>query len=105
MSKPSGSQKLEDWIWANENSWWYYGGVTRGMCPDNLKAAVTKACNYEPLLNETYDDFARHYNTVILPTRPGKPKDKPLVENAVRIVYQRIFARLRNQTFFSIAGS
>jgi transposase len=97
------SQKLEDWIWANENAWWYYGGATRGICPDNLKAAVTRACNYEPLLNDTYDDLARHYSTVILPTRPGKPKDKALVENAVRIVYQRIFARLRNQTFFSIA--
>jgi transposase len=67
-----------------------------------LKSAVTKACNYEPLLNETYDDLARHYKTVILPTRPGKPKDKALVENAVRIVYQRIFAKLRNQTFFSL---
>ncbi len=96
------SQKLEDWIWANENAWRYYGGTTRGICPDNLKSAVTRACNYEPLLNETYDDLARHYKTVILPTRPGKPKDKALVENAVRIVYQRIFAKLRNQTFFSL---
>jgi len=96
------SQKLEDWIWANENAWRYYGGATRGICPDNLKSAVTKACNYEPLLNETYHDLARHYNTVILPTRPVKPKDKSLVENAVRIVYQRIFAKLRNQTFFSL---
>jgi len=96
------SQQLEDWIWANENAWRYYGGTTRGICPDNLKSAVSKACNYEPLLNETYDDLARHYNTVILPTRPNKPKDKPLVENAVRLVYQRIFAPLRNQTFFSL---
>ncbi len=96
------SQNLEDWIWANENAWRYYGGATRAICPDNLKSAVTKACNYEPLINETYDDLARHYNTVILPTRPGKPKDKALVENAVRIVYQRIFAKLRNQTFFSL---
>lgn len=97
------SQKLEDWIYANENAWIYYGGVTRGICPDNLKSAVNKACKYDPLLNETYDDLARHYNTVILPTRPAKPKDKALVENAVRIVYQRIFAKLRNQTFFSLA--
>jgi len=96
------SQQLEDWIWANENAWRYYGGATRGICPDNLKSAVTKACNYEPLLNETYYDLARHYNTVILPTRPAKPKDKSLVENAVRLVYQRIFAKLRNQTFFSL---
>ena len=96
------SQKLEDWIHANEAAWHYYGGTTRGICPDNLKSAVTKACKYEPLLNDTYDDLARHYNTVILPTRPGKPKDKALVENAVRIVYQRIFAKLRNQAFFSL---
>jgi transposase len=96
------SQQLGDWIWANENAWLYYGGATRGICPDNLRSAVTKACNYEPLLNETYDDLARHYNTVILPARPAKPKDKSLVENAVRIVYQRIFATLRNQTFFSL---
>ncbi len=96
------SQQLEDWIWANENAWLFYGGASRGICPDNLKSAVTKACSYEPLLNETYYDLARHYNTVILPTRPAKPKDKSLVENAVRIVYQRIFAKLRNQTFFSL---
>lgn len=96
------SQSLENWIRINENALRYYGGVPRGICPDNLKSAVTKACNYEPLINETYNDLARHYNTVILPTRPSKPKDKSLVENAVGLVYQRIFARLRNQTFFSL---
>lgn len=97
------SQKLEDWIWANENAWIYYGGAPRGICPDNLKSAVSEACKYEPLLNDTYYDLARHYNTVILPTRPSRPKDKSLVENAVRLVYQRIFAKLRNQTFFSLS--
>jgi transposase len=69
------SQSLEDWIWLNENTFIYYGGVTRGITPDNLKSAVTKACNYEPLINETYNDLARHYGTVVLPTRPAKPKD------------------------------
>ncbi len=96
------SQNLEDWIRVNENAIIYFGGATRAISPDNLKSAVTKACNYEPLINETYNDLARHYGTVILPTRPGKPKDKPLVENAVSLVYQRVFARLRNMTFFSL---
>ena len=96
------SQKLEDWIWVNENTFRYYGGATRGITPDNLKSAVTKACNYEPLINETYNDLARHYGTVILPTRPAKPKDKPLAENGVNLVYQRIFAPLRNMTFYSL---
>ena len=96
------SQDLEDWIWVNENAFIYYGGATRGITPDSLKSAVTKACNYEPLINETYNDFARHYGTVVLPTRPGKPKDKPLAENAVNLVYQRIFAPLRNMIFHSL---
>ena len=98
----SFSQKLEDWIILNENALRYYDGAPRGISPDNLKSAVTKACNYEPLINETYKDLAKHYSTVILPTRPGKPKDKSLVENAVSLVYQRIFAPLRNTTFFSL---
>lgn len=98
----TASQKLENWIQVNENALRYIGGAPRGIVPDNLKSAVTKACNYEPLINETYNDLARHYNTVILPTRPIKPKDKSLAENAVNLVYQRIFARLRNITFFSL---
>ena len=96
------SQSLEDWIWVNENTFIYYGGATRGITPDNLKSAVTKACNYEPLINETYNDLAQHYGTVVLPTRPAKPKDKPLAENGVNLVYQRIFAPLRDMTFFSL---
>ncbi len=96
------SQRLEDWIRANDNALRFFGGAPRGIAPDNLKSAVTVACNYEPLLNQTYDDFARHYNTVILPTRPIKPQDKSLAEIAVNLTYQRIFAPLRNITFFSL---
>ena len=97
------SQSLEDWIWVNENAFIYYGGATKGITPDSLKSAVTKACNYEPLINETYNDFARHYGTVVLPTRPAKPKDKSLAENVVKLVYQRIFAPLRNMIFHSLS--
>jgi transposase len=96
------TQSLDDWIWVNENAFIYYGGVTRGITPDSLKSAVTKACNYEPLINETYNDFAKYYGTVVLPTRPGKPKDKPLAENVINLVYQRVFAPLRDMTFFSL---
>lgn len=33
---------------------------------DNLKAAVTKACRYEPELNATYQEFSAHYGTIII---------------------------------------
>jgi transposase len=96
------SQKKENWIKANENALWYFGGVTRAITPDNLKSGVTNSDKYEPDINPVYADFARHYDTVILPTRPGKSRDKAYVENAVKIVYMRIFAALRNQIFYSL---
>jgi hypothetical protein len=49
-----------------------------------------------------FDDFAEHYRTVILPARVRHPKDKALVENAVQLIYQRIYAPLRNRTFWSL---
>jgi transposase len=95
-------QKKETWIRLQENAFRYFGGVTKAIVPDNLKSGITKACKYEPVINETYQDFASHYNTVILPARPGKPKDKSFVESAVNIIYHRIYAPLRNIKFFSI---
>ncbi len=96
------SQKKHDWIKANENTLQYFGGSPNAIVPDNLKSAVIKANQYEPHINPEYADFARHYSTVILPARSKRPKDKALVENAVRIIYMRVFAPLRNRIFYSL---
>ena len=96
------TQKSLDFIRANENAFAKFGGVTAAIVPDNLKSAVTNPNKYEPDINPEYEDFARHYGTVILPGRSGKSKDKALVEGAVRIAYQRIFAPLRNSIFYSM---
>ena len=72
------------------------------LIPDNLKSGVNKACRYEPDLNPTYHELARHYNTTIIPARVRKPKDKAKVENAVKIAENWILAALRNHTFFSL---
>jgi len=95
------SQKSQCWIAANENAFHEFGGVTAAIVPDNLKSAVTIPDKYEPDINPEYDDFARHYGTVILPARSGKSKDKALVETQVKLTYQRIFAPLRNHIFYS----
>lgn len=96
------SQQKEDFIKAVENALIYYGGVPAAIVPDNLKSAVNKSSNYEAEINKDFQNFALHYNTVILPARGRKPRDKALVENAVKIAYSRIFASLRNRTFFTI---
>lgn len=93
------SQKKHDWIRVNENALRYFGGVPKAAVPDCLKSAVHRPSKYEPDINPEYADFARHYGLAILPARPNRPKDKALVEGAVKLVYQRIFATLRNRTF------
>jgi transposase len=47
--------------------------------------------------------MAEHYGTVVIPARPGQPRDKAKVEAAVQNVERRILAALRHQTFFSLA--
>lgn len=96
------TQQKEDFISACENALHYFGGVPSAIVPDNLKAAVTKSSKYEPVINETFADFAAHYNTAILPARAYKPRDKALVENAVRILYNRIYASIKKETYLSL---
>ena len=96
------SQELPHWINACRHAFEYFQGVPAGLVPDAYKGAVTKACKYEPINNQTFADFATHYGTVVLPARPYKPKDKALVEGAVKIIYSRLFAPLHNRTFHSL---
>ena len=98
----SDSQNQEDFIRSNERAIRYFGGVPRAIVPDNLKSGVIKPDIYEPELNALYSDFAEYYRTTVLPARARKPKDKAPVENAVKIVYQRIVAPLRNRTFSTL---
>ena len=97
------SQTKADWVQVNENALRFFGGVPCAIVPDCLKSAVTKADKYEPVINQTYSDFGRHYGTTILPARALHPKDKSLVEGFVRMAYTRIYAPLRNEIFHSLA--
>jgi len=65
----SSSQKLPDWIEGQVRALAFFGGVTRAIVCDNLKAGVAKALWFEPTLNATFAAMAEHYDTTILPTR------------------------------------
>ena len=97
------SQEMPHWIGAHVRMLDYYGGVPEILVPDCLKGAVTTPCRYEPALNRTYQDFATHYGTAIIPARPYHPRDKAKVEAAVQVAERWILAVLRNRTFFSFA--
>jgi len=103
FAEATASQTLPDWIKSHIRALEFFGGVPQILVPDNLKSGVTHPCRYEPDINPTYLDLARHYGTTVIPARPGKPKDKAKVESAVLIVERWILAALRNHRFFSLA--
>jgi transposase len=96
------SQTTDDFLYALGCCLQAFGGCPKILVPDNLKAAVIKADRYEPELNRVMEDFANHYGMVVIPARAGHPRDKSLVENQVRIIYSRVYAKLRDHQFFSL---
>ena len=98
----SATQQGDDWIRSNERALRYCGGGTQVIVPDNLRSAVSRSDPYEPGINATFDAFAQHYGVVIMPARVRQARDKALVENAVRLTYQRIYAPLRDRAFHSL---
>ena len=97
------SQSLPEWISAHVNALAFFDGVPRQIVCDNLRSGITRACFYEPLVNRTYADMARHYGTTVIPARPYKARDKAKVEVGVQVVQRWILARLRHRRFFSLA--
>jgi transposase len=98
----TSGQSVEDFVAAHVRALEYFGGVPSMLVPDQLKAAVTLSCRYEPGIQRTYAELARHYGTAVVPARPYKARDKAKVEVGVQIAQRWILARLRNETFFSL---
>lgn len=97
------SQKQDEFINGLINALEYFNGVPQAIVTDNLKSSVVRTGKYESTINKTLQGMAYHYQTTIDPTRPYKPKDKALVEGAVKIVYNQIFYRVTKLTYFSLS--
>ena len=98
------TQQLPDWAASHVRACDYFGGVSEVWVPDQLRSAVSGPHRYDPDVNRTYTALAEHYDAIVIPARPRKPKDKAKAEAAVLNVQRWILARLRNETFFSLAA-
>jgi transposase len=106
-SEPIWQQTTENFIRTLENSFRAFGGVPKTLVIDNLKAAVTNADWFDPDINPKVVEFARHYGTVILPTKPYTPRHKGKIESGVKYVKSnalkgRVFSSLFEQKQFLI---
>lgn len=95
------SQKTEDFLHAIRMCLEHLGGVPPILVPDNLKSAVIRNDRHEPELNKALEDMGNYYHFVVLPCDPLSPTQKSLVEDKVKVCYNRIYAKLRNRTFTS----
>jgi transposase len=96
------TQQLADWLASHVRALEYYGAAPTIFVPDNPRVGVTRADRYEPDLQRSYEEMAAHYQAVIIPARPYRPKDKSRAELTVLLVCRWILARLRHQRFFSL---
>jgi transposase len=98
-------QDTESFLRALENAFIAFGGVPETIVVDNLKAAVLEADWFDPTLNPKLEAFARHYGTVILPTKPRMPRHKGKVERGVDYVQEnavkgRVFESIEAQNAY-----
>ena len=98
----TATQQKPDFFQSHRLMYEFFGGVPLVTAPDNTKTAVIKTHLYDPDLNPEYRELAHHYGTAIVPARPYRPKDKALVEGAVKLVMRAMRWRYRRHTFTSL---
>jgi transposase len=102
FAEATRTQQLPDWLGSHAHMFRFFGGVPTAIVCDQLKSGVTHPCRYEPGLQKTFEEFAAHMGTTILPARPKMPRDKAKAEVAVQVAERWILARLRHERFFSL---
>jgi transposase len=84
-------QTVPEFIAGLEDAWEYFGGVTKRVVIDNLRAAVTKAHRYDPTFQRTFEEYAAHRGFVIDAAVVRHPKGKPKVERNVQYLRENFF--------------
>ena len=92
-------QSTDNFIRCLENAFWHFGGVSRTLVIDNLKAVVKNADWYDPDIHPKIQSFCEHYGTVILPTKPYMPRHKGKIERGIGYVKDNA---LKGRTFCSL---
>lgn len=93
-AEATSDQKSRNFVESHTRMFQAFNGVPQLTVPDCLKQGVSRTHLYDPNINKSYHAMAVDFGTAISPARPGKPKDKSLVEGAVNIVmrmYRWIF--------------
>ena len=97
-------QSIATWLKLHVNAFAFFGGVPERIVPDNLKAAILKACWDEPQAQTSYRECAAHYGFRIAPCRVRTPEHKGKVEQGGVHYVKRNFLGGREPTSLSQAN-
>ena len=84
-------QDLPALIGGIEDAWEFFGGVTRRLIIDNMKAAVVKSSRYEPIFNRTFLEYSQYQGFIIDPAVARHPQGKATVERQIPYVRENFF--------------
>lgn len=84
-------QDLPALIGGIEEAWEFFGGCTRRLIIDNMKAAVVKSHRYEPVFNRTFLEYSQYRGFIIDPAVARHPQGKATVERQIPYVRENFF--------------
>ncbi len=97
-------QSVETWLRCHRNAFAFFEGVPERVVPDNLKAAIVRACWEAPEAQQAYRECAEHYGFLIAPCRPRTPQHKGKVEQGGVHYVKRNFLGGREPTTITQAN-
>lgn len=89
------TQSVATWLRCHRNAFEFFGAMPAKVRIDNLKAAITKACRYDPQVQRSYGEFAKSCGFIIDPCVVRTPEHKGRVEAGVKYVKRSFVASPR----------
>lgn len=87
-------QKRESWFEAIIEIFKFFDGVPSRIMFDNSTTMVVEVSRHAPVLSQSTEALAKHYRFSAEAVAPAEPTFKGSVENAVRIIQQKILKPL-----------
>ena len=100
----AANEKMPAWIACHVKALNYLGKLPAVIVPDNASTATYRPRKHSGyrMVTDRYAAFADYYGVTIVPTRPGRPRDKAAVERAVKIAYTKILGYFSDEVFYNL---
>jgi transposase len=97
-------QRVDTWLLCHRHAFEFFGGVPQRIVIDNLKAAILRASQDDPQVQQAYRECAEHYGFLIAPCRVRTPQHKGKVEQGGVHYVKRNFLGGREATLITQAN-